>query len=1150
MTGRRVGSHSLSPERWKALEPLVDAALALPPAGRPEFFERASAGDAQLRAELESMVAECERPDTSLDLTAPERFGSLLETSTPTQTTALLAGRFRIERELGRGGMSTVYLAHDLKHERDVALKMVHPELAELLGGKRFVAEIRVTATLRHPNILPLFDSGEADGCIYFVMPFVDGGTLRDRLARERTLPRAEALRIASQVADGLASAHRQGIIHCDIKPENILLAADGRHAYVADFGIALALTRTDDMVRNTGELRFGTPAYMSPEQFEASPEIDARTDVYSLGCVLHEMLTGSPPAWGASTLASPEPSAPTRWRKGVKPASDVTLERVVTRALAVSPTDRFLSAEEFAQALAGVARSDAEAASNRVRRWSAGAVVAAGVLGLLVAVSPNLVARIRGNGGPAVDPDLIVVLPFRADTGAQAILSGENTARLLYDALGRWTDLKLGDEIAAVEAGRRGGAGLTSVRDAVRVARELGAGRFVWGEVTDQGGTARISAQLYDSRKPTRPVAHVVNISASDGAAAKIEEVADSLVAKLVGTPAAGVGTNGTRSFAALKRYAEGYAALHEWNTQLAELIFRSAVDLDPRFAQAWLGLAQSMAWGGRRAPEWQDAASRALADSSALSARDRLLAKGLLALSEWRMADACAVYRALVARDPRDFAAHFGLGDCLSMDRLVVPDRRSPTGWRFRGSLHTAIEEYQRALALAPSYLDGSRGQTFARLTDRILFDESGDFRRGFAIARDTIWMSAFPEIDHDTLAFFPRYRDAFVAAGDPPTHREAVARNRQLLRTLTARWVSGFPNSAAAWEHHAGALESLGILGTLDEAQRGAGALGAIGKARQIGGADGVDSVRQATTHARVLIKLRQFAEARTVADSALADRRTPTAAEATLLAPLAALTGRARLTAQLFAVSAADPATEMFSDLRGGERQLPAAVLSAAGSYGGFAAMGAPADSLRVTRARVDRMIREWVPATDRDIVRAAVFFPADFQAQPALGTSVLIPVTAPRQRLLAPWQHVARGDTAAARRLVARDWQRLTSPDVTAAPDISLQFALLALALGDTATAAAVLDRVVTSIPDLASRLTTEVFPAAALPRALQLRASLARPGSTEAAAVWASAKDLWLHADPELRATSDSAVNRNAASTSSGRQKASKNSLH
>ena len=369
MTGRRVGSHSLSPERWKALEPLVDAALALPPAGRPEFFERASAGDAQLRAELESMVAECERPDTSLDLTAPERFGSLLETSTPTQTTALLAGRFRIERELGRGGMSTVYLAHDLKHERDVALKMVHPELAELLGGKRFVAEIRVTATLRHPNILPLFDSGEADGCIYFVMPFVDGGTLRDRLARERTLPRAEALRIASQVADGLASAHRQGIIHCDIKPENILLAADGRHAYVADFGIALALTRTDDMVRNTGELRFGTPAYMSPEQFEASPEIDARTDVYSLGCVLHEMLTGSPPAWGASTLASPEPSAPTRWRKGVKPASDVTLERVVTRALAVSPTDRFLSAEEFAQALAGVARSDAEAASNRVRR-------------------------------------------------------------------------------------------------------------------------------------------------------------------------------------------------------------------------------------------------------------------------------------------------------------------------------------------------------------------------------------------------------------------------------------------------------------------------------------------------------------------------------------------------------------------------------------------------------------------------------------------------------------------------------------------------------------------------------------------------------------------------------------------------------------
>jgi hypothetical protein len=271
---------------------------------------------------------------------------------------------------------------------------------------------------------------------------------------------------------------------------------------------------------------------------------------------------------------------------------------------------------------------------------------------------------------------------------------------------------------------------------------------------------------------------------------------------------------------------------------------------------------------------------------------------------------------------------------------------------------------------------------------------------------------------------------------------------------------------------------------------------------------------------------------------VADSALSERRAPTAGEAALLAPLAALTGRARLTAELFALSAADPATEMFTDLRGGDRQLPTVVLSAAGGYAGFAAIGAPLDSLRVARARLDRGIHEWVPPVDRDEVSAMVFLPADFQAQPGLGLSGFTRLNAPRQPFLAPWRQVALGDTAGARRLVARDWQRLTTTDVIPAPDVSLQYALLALALSDTAMAAAVLDRVVTSIPELTSRLTTEVFPAAALPRALALRARLARPASPEAAAVWASAQDLWLHADPEVRVAANLRKTRNSASTS------------
>jgi len=1128
MTSHRAGPQSLSPERWKALEPIVDAALALPLAARPDFFDRASDGDSALRAEIESMVAECEQNDPSLDRPAAERFASLLE-STPAEAgprQTILAGRFRIERELGRGGMAAVFLAHDLKHARDVALKMVHPELAELLGGERFIAEIRVTATLRHPHILPLFDSGEADGSIYFVMPYVEGGTLRDRLTRERKLPLADALRIASQVADGLSSAHEHGIVHRDIKPENILLAAGGRHAYVADFGIAVAVSRADSSVGAASEIRFGTPAYMSPEQFEGSSAIDARTDVYSLGCVLHEMLLGAPPRPGAGMADADSSSAPS-WRRQRYRDLDSAVERVLRRALAIAPADRFQSVDDFRVELTALATNSLDG-RTRLHRLLTPAVVAAAIV--IASIASSVVARMRGAAASRdVDPDLIVVLPFRGDSTGRAILSGENAARLLYDALGRWTDLKLGDEMAAVEAGRRKNPELVSLTAARAIARRLGAGKFVWGEVTDQRGTARISAQLYDERRPADPVTHVAYLSAGDGAAAAIEEIADSLVAKLVGKPAAGSGASGTRMFAALKRYAEGYAALHEWNTELAKQDFAGAVDLDPRFPQAWLGLAQSMAWSGEhRAPEWREAAARAVADSEALAPRDRLLARGLLALSEWRMADACDVYRALIARDPRDFAAHFGLGDCLSMDRLVVVDPKSPTGWRFRGSLHTAIREYLRALDLVPSYLEGSRGQTFARLTNRILFNDPGIHRRGFALTPDTVWMGAYPEIENDTLAFHPRPRAEILGGFEPPTHQEAIARNRQQLRMLTARWVTAFPQSATAWEQHAMSLESLGVLDTLDETRRGAGALGAIATARRLGAVDSLGLVRQIATHARILLKLRRFGAAEALIDSAIVARPTPSSGEANLLAPLAALTGRARLTAQLLAVAAGDVTNELFSDPRGGGRPLPAAVLTAAGSYAGFAALGAPLDSLRVARDRADRMIRSWVMPRDLDAVRTTVFLTSDFQAQPALGAALMTTLHDPGERMLPSWQALAGGDTVNARRLIGPELVRQASSDAIPAPDVLLQYSLLALAVRDTAAAMAVLDRVINTLPELESRLTTEVFPAAALPRVLWLRSRLTQGIPVQRATSWSSAKVLWLHADPELRVMSDS----------------------
>jgi serine/threonine-protein kinase len=265
---------------------------------------------------------------------------------------ASLAERYRLERELGQGGMATVYLAADLKHDRKVAVKVLRPELAAVIGAERFVVEIKTTASLQHPHILPLYDSGSADGFLYYVMPFIDGETLRAKLNRETQLGIDEAVRITTAVADALDYAHRQGVIHRDIKPENILLH-DGR-PMVADFGIALALSAAAGGRMTETGMSLGTPHYMSPEQATAEKELTNRSDIYSLGSVLYEMLTGNPPHMGASAqqiimkIVTEEAAPVTRLRKAVPP----NVAAAVAMSLEKLPADRFDSAKAFAEAL------------------------------------------------------------------------------------------------------------------------------------------------------------------------------------------------------------------------------------------------------------------------------------------------------------------------------------------------------------------------------------------------------------------------------------------------------------------------------------------------------------------------------------------------------------------------------------------------------------------------------------------------------------------------------------------------------------------------------------------------------------------------------------------------------------------------------
>jgi serine/threonine-protein kinase len=293
------------------------------------------------------------------------------------QIQAALVDRYTLERDLGRGGMATVVLARDLAHDRPVALKVLHAELASSLGADRFKREIRVAARLQHPNILSVLDSGEINGQLWFAMPYVEGENVYERIQREHQLPPAEAIRIAVAAAGALAYAHEQGVVHRDIKPDNIMLSGD--QVLVADFGVARAVSEVAQKLTATGMV-VGTPTYMSPEQASGDKAIDGRSDIFALACVLYEMLVGEPPFKG------PNPQATLMRRfmgppRALRPMVSVTepVEQAIMRALARDPEERFATAADFAGALEGRPAPPASAQSAVVAQPDATAVARAG---------------------------------------------------------------------------------------------------------------------------------------------------------------------------------------------------------------------------------------------------------------------------------------------------------------------------------------------------------------------------------------------------------------------------------------------------------------------------------------------------------------------------------------------------------------------------------------------------------------------------------------------------------------------------------------------------------------------------------------------------------------------------------------------------
>ncbi len=640
-----------------------------------------------------------------------------------------LADRYVIERELGRGGMATVYLAKDVKHRRHVAIKVLRPALAASVGADRFLQEIETTANLRHPHILPLYDSGDADGLLFYVMPLVEGESLRDRLNRETHLPVGEALQITREVADALGYAHSQGVIHRDIKPENILL--EGGHATVTDFGIARALAAAGDDRLTEAGLAIGTPAYMSPEQ-SSGEEVDHRSDVYSLGCVLYEMLAGEPPYTGptaqailARRLSHSVPSA-RRIRDTVSPA----LDAAVMRALAKIPADRFGSAAEFGEELRDAGRVTTTAT-----------------------VPPPASAKESWRDRSAQS---IAVLPFTdmsPERDQEYFCDG--MCEEIINTLAKIKGLRVASRVSAFGF-KHSNADSRAIGDRLDVAKLL------QGSVRRAGDRLRIAVQLIDvandshlwSERYDRTLDDIFTIQ---------EDIAQSIVQALEVTL-----TPGERR--ALQQAPTPHAAAYDFylrgreffylqsrrDHDVARQMFSRAIAIDPSFTRAYAGLADTISYVYKhfeRDAALLDEADAASAKAIALDPglAEAHASRGVVHWLKGRSQEADGEFEEAIRLNPTFFGAYYLFAvSCFNRGKLehaarlfeqassVRPeDFQSPLTlgvvYRGLGRQEEAASAFRRGLAAARRHLELHPGDARAWYLGASALVEAGDVDRG---------------------------------------------------------------------------------------------------------------------------------------------------------------------------------------------------------------------------------------------------------------------------------------------------------------------------------------------------------------------------------------------------------------------------------
>ena len=937
---------------------------------------------------------------------------------------------------------------------------------------------------------------------LYFVMPYIAGESLRARLDREGKLPVDDAVHIAAQLASALRYAHAAGVVHRDIKPENILLS-DG-HAWLVDFGVAQAAASTRDARLTATGLIVGSPQYVSPEQARGDGDVDARSDIYSLGCVLYEMLTGRAP-FQAKTLEATLLGHMTQQPPSLRDArSDVParIEQIVKRALAKLPDERFQSAEEFERALTG------GALAARPRRLRVSKKLIAGVV-VLIAVPVMVMSRegigdfVSGLGSAAqLDTTRYVVLPFDVPPELKSL----HIEQRLSDALAEWQGI---DVVDPVEASRALSYSYSD-RDAARAARAAGAGRYLLGFVSRTNGALRLVVELHDSKRSGVMAKQRLLSSGADPTSSELDGLVAGILAPAFASECmeSPVGTHNLKALGACDR---AFSALQDGDISQADSAFQNALSFDRHYARAALWLTQIRTWLAIDPPDLRALASIALADTSSVNRRDRLLARGIAFLSARDYLAAQQTFSTSIARDSTDYAAWLGFADAIRNDEVVLPDPTAKWHWSFRSSYRRALEAYKRAFALKPELIGLYSGRSYMRLRDALLTATSS-FRAGHdASGRNAF--AAYPELSHDTLAFVPMPQRLFAAGTEgswPVSLASAVDRERDALRELASNWANMDPNNPAARE----------ALGIAQELSGDRTAIATIGDAARMAHKPD-DRVRLLAKQVALRVKfgmpddLAQVDSARMLAQLLIDEHsRAGTGDPSDLVMP-AILLGKATMAASLARDAAVSDARQL---------NLPTGVVAPAREVLAFAAAGAVSDMPGALEDVVANAVKNAVAPARQGSVLGMLLGRAALVGFPSYQCAMLKRL----QRGPAGDAELAlrEGNAAAAVRIVQRSIMstRFARPaDLTI--DVLYAEAAVLKGAGKLADAASRLDATLNAVQWFPPGRLEDFVQMGALIRAAAIRGSAARQaGDSAELKRWsAPLRILWRDADPEVK---------------------------